>query len=43
MTYSVIVNRIDKFVWIGIGCIVVEWIVLLNFKWKCPFTIIVRK
>jgi len=43
MAYAVITNRIDKFVWIGIGCIVVEWIVLLYFKWQCPFTIIARK
>jgi hypothetical protein len=43
MAYAVIVNRIDKFVWIGMGCIVVEWIVLLYFHWQCPFTILARK
>jgi hypothetical protein len=43
MAFSVIVNRIDKFVWIGMGCIVIEWIVLLSFKWQCPFTLIARK
>lgn len=43
MAYTVIVNRINKFVWIGIGCIVMEWIVLIFFRWQCPFTIIARK
>ena len=43
MAYAVIVNRIDKFVWMGIGSIVVEWIVLLIFKWQCPLTIVARK
>ena len=43
MAYAVTINRIDKFVWIGIGCIVAEWIVLLYFKWQCPLTTIARK
>jgi hypothetical protein len=43
MAYAVITNNIDKFVCIGIGCIVIEWIVLLIFKWQCPFTILARK
>jgi len=43
MAYAVILNRIDKFVWLGIGCIVIEWIVLLVFRWQCPFTILARR
>jgi len=43
MAYAVIVNQIDDVVWIGIGCIVIEWIVLLIFRWQCPFTILARK
>ena len=43
MAYAVIVNRVDKFVWIGVGLIVIEGIVLLIFKKMCPLTIIARK
>ena len=43
MAYAVILNKINKFVWLGIGCIVIEWIVLLIFRWQCPFTILARK
>jgi len=42
MAYAVINNRIDKFVWMGIGCIVLEGIVLLIFKWQCPLTVVAR-
>ncbi|MFZ1786341.1 MAG: hypothetical protein WAU23_14140 [Ferruginibacter sp.] len=41
--YAVIVNRIDKWVWIGIGFILLETIVLLIFKLKCPLTVWARK
>jgi len=43
MAYAVIVNKIDVWVWIGIGLIVAEGIVLLIFKKMCPLTIIARK
>jgi hypothetical protein len=43
ISLSIIKNEIDKFVWIGIGCILIEWIVLLSFKWQCPLTILARK
>jgi hypothetical protein len=43
MAYAVIINRINIFVWLGIGCILIEWLVLLIFKWQCPFTILARK
>ncbi len=43
MAYEVINNEIDRFIWFGIGFIVIEGIVLLIFKWQCPFTIIARK
>jgi hypothetical protein len=42
MAYAV-VNRIDKFVWIGIALILLEGLVLLMFKKMCPLTIIARK
>jgi len=40
--YAVIKNQIGAVVWLAIGCIVMEWIVLLIFKWQCPFTILAR-
>lgn len=41
--YAVIVDKIDKWVWICLGFVVVEGIVLLAFKWFCPLTVIARK
>ena len=43
MAYAVIINKIDKFIWIGIGLIVLEGIVLLIFNKTCPLTIVARK
>jgi hypothetical protein len=43
MAYAVIVNKIDKYVSIGIALIIGEGIVLLLFKKMCPLTIIARK
>ncbi len=43
MAYKVIVNKIDKFVWIGIALILLEGVVLLIFKKMCPITLIARK
>jgi hypothetical protein len=41
--YSVIVNRIDKWVWICIGIILLEGMVLLYFKSICPINLIARR
>ena len=43
MAYAVMINKIDKFVWIGVGLIVLEGIVLLIFNKRCPLTIVARK
>lgn len=43
MVYAVIVNKIDKYVWIGMSLFALEIIVLLVFKSKCPLTIIARR
>ena len=43
LLYAVIVNKIDKWVWICIGLIVMEGLVLLIFKRVCPVTLIARK
>jgi hypothetical protein len=41
--YAVIVDKIDKWMWIGLGLILLEAIVLLIFKMKCPLTVIARR
>jgi hypothetical protein len=43
LLYAVITNRIDHWVWIGLGCFVVEGLVLLLFKNFCPLTLWARK
>ena len=43
LLYAVIINKIDKWVWICISLIVAEGIVLALFKMFCPLTIIARK
>ena len=43
MAYAVILNKIDKLVWIGVALIVLEGVVLLIFSKMCPLTIIARK
>ena len=41
--YAVIVDRIDSRVWICIGIILLEGMVLLIFKRMCPVTLIARR
>jgi len=43
LLYAVITNKIDKLVWIGVGIILLEGIVLLLFRKMCPITLIARK
>jgi hypothetical protein len=43
LLYAVIANKIDKWVWICIGLVVAEGIVLSIFKMFCPLTIMARK
>src|SRR5258705_5719725 len=43
LLYAVIADKIDKWVWICMGLICVEGIVLLIFKSICPVTLIARK
>ncbi len=43
LLYAVIANIIDKWVWICIGLVAAEGIVLLAFKWLCPLTVLARK
>ena len=43
MLYAVIVDKIDHWLWIAYGLIVMEALVLLIFKFICPLTLIARK
>ncbi|MGZ5191746.1 MAG: hypothetical protein ACXWCZ_12090 [Flavisolibacter sp.] len=43
LLYAVIINKIDKWIWICIGLIVLEGIVLILFRKVCPVTIMARK
>jgi hypothetical protein len=43
MLYAVIADKIDKWLWIGYGLIILEGITLLVFKFFCPLTILARK
>lgn len=43
LLYAVLANKINKWVWISIGLVVLEGFVLLVFKMKCPLTVIARK
>ena len=43
LLYAVIVDKIDKWIWIGLGLFLLEGIVLLVFKMRCPLTVVARR
>ena len=43
LLYAVLANKINKWVWVSIGLVILEGIVLLVFKKKCPLTVVARK
>jgi hypothetical protein len=43
LLYAVVANKIDKWVWICIGLILLEGIILIVFRNVCPITLIARK
>ena len=43
LLYAVLNNKIDKWVWIGLGLIFLEGIVLLVFNRMCPITVMARR
>ncbi len=43
LLYAVIINKIDKWVWICLVLMLLECIVLVSFKMICPLTIIARR
>lgn len=43
MLYAVLVNKMDKWLWICYGLILLEGLTLLAFKMYCPLTVWARK
>lgn len=43
MLYAVLQNKIDRWLWIGYGLVLLEGLTLLLFKFFCPLTVIARK
>ncbi|MEO8769638.1 MAG: hypothetical protein ABI402_06125 [Ferruginibacter sp.] len=43
MLYAVVINKIDKWLWIGYIIIFLEITTLLYFKLSCPITIVARR
>ncbi len=43
MLYAVVQNKIDRWLWIGYGLVVLEGVTLLLFKFFCPLTLIARQ
>ena len=43
MLYAAISDKLDKWLWIGYGLIILEGITLMVFKFFCPLTILARK
>jgi len=38
--YAGIWNKIDVYTFIAIGLVVIEGLVLLTFRWRCPLTVL---
>jgi len=43
MLYAAVTDKIDIWLWIGYGLVLLEGMTLLLFKFFCPLTIIARK
>ncbi|MCP2045412.1 hypothetical protein [Pontibacter sp. HSC-36F09] len=43
LLYAVLTNRIDHWVWICLGLIMLEGLVLLVFNKMCPITVVARR
>lgn len=41
--YAVVTGKIDKWVWICLGLIAFETVILVMFKMMCPLTVMARK
>lgn len=43
LLYAVVVNKIDIWVWISLGLIGIETLILLMFKRVCPVTLLAKR
>ena len=43
MLYAAIANKLDRWLWIGYGFIVLEGLILLTFNSRCPLNLLARK
>ncbi|MGC3947637.1 MAG: hypothetical protein QM762_24545 [Chryseolinea sp.] len=43
MLYAVIVDKLDMWLWMGFGLVLLEGLTLLMFKWTCPLTLVARR
>jgi hypothetical protein len=43
MLYAVITGKLDMWLWICYGLVLLEGIVLLAFKWSCPLTLVAAR
>lgn len=43
LLYAVITDRIDRWVWIGLGLFGLECLVLLVYRMSCPLTVVARR
>ncbi|WP_276497121.1 hypothetical protein [Pontibacter litorisediminis] len=43
LLYAVLTNRINRWVWICLGLIALEGLVLLAFRNMCPITVVARR
>jgi hypothetical protein len=43
LLYAVIVDRIDRWFWTGLGLVGLEVLALLLFRWSCPLTVVARR
>lgn len=43
MLYAVLINKIDHWLWIGYGLVLMECVVLLCFRLSCPLTVLARR
>lgn len=43
MLYAVLVNKLDRWLWIGFTLVLLEGLTLIIFRWTCPLTVLARK
>jgi len=43
LLYAVITGKIDIWIWLGLALFLLEGLVLLLFKMKCPLTVVARR